>query len=276
MSEANDRQSEFIAKSAFLLMIGGVLVPLILALLVFLLPGANVNGTTAINVGLPVAGFAFLLEILALVLGIVCRQHLFGKVAMMGAGTVIILDVLVPALFLGLVSRTYSASQPTVTPSAVSDIETTPRTTTTITPNTEIKPKPSVTPKPETSTDSLPHTLILGKWRAANPNQEHIWEFTKEGVVNCTVTMTGTNIVPGGTPITLPGGTPVIIGSVTQSGKFRFVNDKMIHLDMKEAHAGILTAPESQTDWNIGMITPTVMRVQPKGQTTELTFERVK
>ena len=85
MTDANDSQREFIAKTAFLLMVGGVLVPLIIALL----PG----------ISLLVVGFAFLSEVLALVLGIVCRRELLGKVAMFGAGTLLALAVLVCPLF---------------------------------------------------------------------------------------------------------------------------------------------------------------------------------
>lgn len=94
MTDANNSQSEIIAKIAFFLLIGGVLVPLIITLLVFLLPWINLSKTSAENVALLAVGFGFLLEVLALVLGIFCRQHLFGKVAMVGASTLIVLSVL--------------------------------------------------------------------------------------------------------------------------------------------------------------------------------------
>lgn len=95
MTDDNDTQSEIIAKSAFLLMIGGVVVPLIIALLVFLVPGIHLPEATVRIVGFLAVGFAFLSEVLALVLGILCRQQLLGKAAMAGAGTVIVLAVLI-------------------------------------------------------------------------------------------------------------------------------------------------------------------------------------
>ena len=55
MTDANDRQSEIIAKIAFFLMIGGWLVQPIIALLVFLLPGSNLSDI----VGLLLAGSLF-------------------------------------------------------------------------------------------------------------------------------------------------------------------------------------------------------------------------
>ena len=71
-------------------MIGGWLVQPIIALLVFLLPGSNLSDI----VGLLLGGFAFLSEVLALVLGIVSRQHRFGMVAMTGASTFLVLAAL--------------------------------------------------------------------------------------------------------------------------------------------------------------------------------------
>lgn len=90
MAGATDKQSEIIAKSAFVLMIGGWLVQLIISVLVILLP---VNHPSEI-VLLLLVGFAHLSEVLALVLGIVCRQHRFGRIAMTGACTYLVLAAL--------------------------------------------------------------------------------------------------------------------------------------------------------------------------------------
>jgi hypothetical protein len=99
MTDTSDSQTEIIAKSAFLLMIGGVVVPLTIALLVFLVPGINLPEITVKLVCLLAVGLAFLSEVLALVLGIFSRQEPFAKAAMAGAGTLIVLAVLVPGFF---------------------------------------------------------------------------------------------------------------------------------------------------------------------------------
>ena len=109
MTDANDRQTEIIAKIAFFLMIGGWLVQLIIGVLVVLLPENNLPDI----VGLLLVGFAFLSEVLALVLGIVCRQHRFGMIAMTGACTFLVLAALL-MLWTAAISRSQPQTAPTV------------------------------------------------------------------------------------------------------------------------------------------------------------------
>lgn len=114
MTDANDRQSEIIAKIAFFLMIGGWLVQLIIGVLVILLPETNLpeNNLSEV-VGLLLVGFALLSEVLALVLGIVCRQHRFGMVAMTGASMFLVLAALL-MLWTAAISRSRPQMAPTV------------------------------------------------------------------------------------------------------------------------------------------------------------------
>ena len=130
MTDANDRQSEIIATIAFFLMIGGVLVPLLIALLVFLVPGINLSENSARIVGVLAVGFAFLSEVLALVLGIFCWRHLFAKVAMTGAATLLVLAALVCALFICTEVRTTGA-RPQMAPTETDTGSRVPHTTTT-------------------------------------------------------------------------------------------------------------------------------------------------
>jgi hypothetical protein len=127
--------------------------------------------------------------------------------------------------------------------------------------------------------DLSPQTMILGRWQFVTPNLKQIWEFTKEGVVNRTSTVIGTNIAPDGTAIALPGGMPVILGSVSQSGKYAFVTNKSVHIDMKQAAVGIINAPAWHGDWDLVRIASTAMLVNSRtetGDTFEQSFEKVK
>jgi hypothetical protein len=47
MNGDNDNQSEFVAKCALLLMLGGLIMPLVIAVLAFVLPGTSLSPTTA-------------------------------------------------------------------------------------------------------------------------------------------------------------------------------------------------------------------------------------
>jgi uncharacterized membrane protein YqjE len=109
MTDANDRQSEVIAKIAFFLMIGGWLVQLIISVLVILLPENHPSEIVL----LLLVGFALLSEVLALVLGVVCRQHRFGMIAMTGACTFLVLAVLL-MLWTAAISRSQPQMAPTV------------------------------------------------------------------------------------------------------------------------------------------------------------------
>ena len=113
MTDANDRQSEVIAKIAFFLMIGGWLVQLIISVLVILLPDSNSGSNLSEIVGLLLVGFALLSEVLALVLGIVCRQHRLGMIAMTGACTFLVLAALL-MLWTAAISRSQPQMAPTV------------------------------------------------------------------------------------------------------------------------------------------------------------------
>jgi hypothetical protein len=101
MSEACQRQGEAIAKAAFMLMLGGVLFPMLIGLAV-LLPGLTLPQTTADLVFLLGVGFSLLAEVVAFVLGAMCREQPFGKAAMIGAGAVIVLGGLALASVMGI------------------------------------------------------------------------------------------------------------------------------------------------------------------------------
>jgi quinol-cytochrome oxidoreductase complex cytochrome b subunit len=91
MSDTHEQQRESLAKIALLLALGGLLVPLLLAMLAFVLPGIHLSDAQA-NMFLMVAvGFGLIAEVFAVVLGIAAWQHLFGKVAVGCASTVLLL-----------------------------------------------------------------------------------------------------------------------------------------------------------------------------------------
>ncbi len=123
MTDANDRQSEVIAKIAFFLMIGGWLVQLIISVLVILLPENHPSEIVL----LLLVGFALLSEVLALVLGIVCRQHRLGMIAMTGACTFLVLAALL-MLWTAAISRSQPQMAPTDTVGRVPHATTSPPT----------------------------------------------------------------------------------------------------------------------------------------------------
>ena len=124
MTNANERQSGIIAKIAFFLMIGGWLMPLIIAQLVALLPASYLPEI----VGLVLVGFAFLSEVLALVLGIVCRQHRFGMVAAIGASTFLAVAMLLVLWTAGSMPNPRPQMAPTDTVGRVPHATTSPPT----------------------------------------------------------------------------------------------------------------------------------------------------
>jgi hypothetical protein len=84
MNNEHDTERLFVGRCALMLFIGGLLIPLILAILVFALAGANVpSGAKDFAYGL-CFGFGLVAEVLALILGTIGRRHLSGKTAQVG------------------------------------------------------------------------------------------------------------------------------------------------------------------------------------------------
>jgi hypothetical protein len=86
-----DNQRLFIAKWAFLLALGGVLVPLLIAMLTLVSYGQRLAPETVQIIALLAIGFGCAAEILALVLGVVAWQQLLGKIAAVASGVLIAL-----------------------------------------------------------------------------------------------------------------------------------------------------------------------------------------
>ena len=137
--------------------------------------------------------------------------------------------------------------------------------------NTDAKPQTAASPKPETAPEPSFQTLILGKWRSVGPSLEQVWEFKGSGIVSRTSTISGTveknEVIPKDQPITL--------WSISQSGKYRFVNDKLVHVALEEAKSGSVSTGADESDWELEKITPTEMVVKFKGSTTG-TFTKVE
>jgi hypothetical protein len=120
MSDDNANQRDFIAKSAFILMLAGVLAPLIVAAAAFLMPGLKLSPANWQTILTLVVGFSFLSEVLALVLGIVSRQQLLGKAAICGSSTLLVLAVLAVAFLIPVSVRQvhHDAPAPIVVPTS--------------------------------------------------------------------------------------------------------------------------------------------------------------
>lgn len=138
--------------------------------------------------------------------------------------------------------------------------------------NPDTKPQAAGTPKAEGASEPTFQTLILGKWRSPGPGPTQVWEFKTSGVVNRTITITGTvqasEVVPKDEPITL--------GSIAQSGKYTFVNDKLFRVALEEGKSKGMSVSAAESDWWVERITPTEMVVKFKGQTAGSTFKKVE
>jgi hypothetical protein len=66
------------------------------------------------------------------------------------------------------------------------------------------------------------------------------------------------------------------LGSFSQSGKYTFVNDKLVHVALEEAKSGGLSTAAAESDWELEGITPTEMVVNFKGYTNSSTFKKVE
>jgi len=89
MNEANDPQRSSVAKSALFLFIFGLLAPPVLVLLVLAFSEAR-PPDRAVEEAAPFAvALGLIAEVLALILGIVGRRHVAGKIAWIGATVVI-------------------------------------------------------------------------------------------------------------------------------------------------------------------------------------------
>ena len=88
MNEANDPQRSSVAKSALFLFLFGLLAPPVLILLVLAFSGARPPGR-AVDEAAPFAvALGLIAEVLALILGIVGRRYVAGKIAWIGATVV--------------------------------------------------------------------------------------------------------------------------------------------------------------------------------------------
>ena len=90
MTNAKDSQRGRIAKWAFLLMLGGVLVPLVIGFVPLLLPGVNLSPATGRIVGRIALGLGFVTEVVALILGVAGNRHRLGKLAVAGASSALV------------------------------------------------------------------------------------------------------------------------------------------------------------------------------------------
>jgi hypothetical protein len=95
MNESNHRERLFVARCSLVLFIGGLLVPFIIAVMVFAVSGRHLSEDAKNIAGVLAVGFGSIAEILALICGIIGRRHLSGKIGMIGA---IVVLVIAPAL----------------------------------------------------------------------------------------------------------------------------------------------------------------------------------
>lgn len=138
----------------------------------------------------------------------------------------------------------------------------------------ESKPQVTTAAQPEAAVESSPQTLILGKWRSASKSLEQVYDFKKEGVVTRTTSLFGT--ITGKNAAGANG--PIDLGSFSQSGKYTFVNDKLIHIALKQGESGGMSAGAQEFDFDLIRITPSEIVNHWKtesGKATEWTLERV-
>ena len=84
MDDHHDTERLFVGRCALILFIGGLLVPIILAVLVLTTGGADLSsGARDTAYGLSF-GVGLVAELLALILGTIGRRHLSGKTAQVG------------------------------------------------------------------------------------------------------------------------------------------------------------------------------------------------
>jgi hypothetical protein len=91
MTDNQEHHRESIAKIALLLALGGVLVPLLLSMLTVVVPGIHLTDDQAHMFLYSSVGFGLIAETFAVVLGIAGWTHLYGKVAVGCAATVLLL-----------------------------------------------------------------------------------------------------------------------------------------------------------------------------------------
>lgn len=100
MNDADDQQRLSVAKWALFLFVSGVLAPFVLILLVLAFSGAK-RPWEAVHQALPFAvALGLLAEVLALVLGLVGRRYVAGKIAWIGSTAVVGLALVVVTLFI--------------------------------------------------------------------------------------------------------------------------------------------------------------------------------
>jgi len=104
MNDTNDQQRSSVAKWALFLFIFGLLAPFVLILLVLAFSPAK-RPWDAVEQAVPFAvALGVIAEVLALILGIVGRRHVAGKIAWIGAAVVVVVAALaaLPAVALVL------------------------------------------------------------------------------------------------------------------------------------------------------------------------------
>jgi len=94
MNEVSDKGRLFVANCSLFLFIAGLLVPFIIAVLVLLLDGPKLSLDTKVTAHVLAVGFGVIAEVLALILGIIGRRHLSGKVGKNGSTSVLLGAVL--------------------------------------------------------------------------------------------------------------------------------------------------------------------------------------
>ncbi len=90
MTEPQEQQRDFISKVALLLAIGGLIVPLAVATLAYVMPGVHVSDAQSRTLLIVAVGIGLIAEVFAVVLGIAGWNHLFGKVAVACSGMVLL------------------------------------------------------------------------------------------------------------------------------------------------------------------------------------------
>jgi hypothetical protein len=114
MTDTHEQQSDSIARIALLLAIGGLLVPLVLAMLAFVMSGIHLSDDQTHLFLYVSVGFGMIAEIFAVVLGIAGWEHLYGKVAVGCAITVLLLMAGFASTFLLGWTSINADSRPTV------------------------------------------------------------------------------------------------------------------------------------------------------------------
>lgn len=90
MTDAREQQGDSLSKVALVLAIGGLLVPLVVAMLAFVMPGIHVADSQGRTLLIVAVGVGLIAEVFAVVLGVAGWDHLFGKVAVACAGMVLL------------------------------------------------------------------------------------------------------------------------------------------------------------------------------------------